>query len=144
MFKNLKLLVVLVLALTLVSGLAACGGSDSAGKDATAVVEENTAPAEPATVEEVLPEVDTGSNVDALVGNWKDVTDPALFANITKTDAAYQYEDNDGKYAATFENGKLKVQVSEDAADLAEVYIDTGTGHLFVLYQGGLSEFEKK
>lgn len=142
MFKNLKYLVVFALALTLVLGLAACGGGTASDSEAAAV--ENTAPAEPATVEEALPQADTGTKADELVGSWKDISDATLFANITKTDSTYQYEDNDGKYAATFENGKLKVQVSADAADTAEAYINAETGHLLVLYQGGLSEFEKK
>jgi hypothetical protein len=144
MFTKCKFLVVLILSVTLLFILAACGGSDSAGEDAGAVVEESAAPPEPATVEDVLPEVDTSSAVDGLLGSWKDISDPTLFANITKVDSAYQYEDNDGKYDAVFENGKLKVSVSDDPADFAEVYIDAETAHLCVLYQGGLSEFVKK
>ena len=143
MFKNLRYLVAIVLVVTLVSGLTACGGGGSSEKG-TEVIAENTAPAEPDTVEESLPQVDANSNADALLGSWKDIVDPSLFANITKTDTAYQYEDNDGTYTATFENGKLTVKVSEDGADTAEVYVDADSGHLFVLYQGGLSEFEKK
>ena len=145
MLKNLKYLVVLVLAVTLIFSLAACGGnSDSSNQKNEVVESENTAPPEPDTVEEVLPEVDTGSSSDVLVGSWKDVSDPARFANITKTDTAYQYEDNDSVYTATFEGGKLKISVSDNAEDFAEAYVEADTGRLFVLYMGGLSEFEKK
>ena len=142
MIKNLKCTIVLVIAVTLAFGMTACNGNVSANGEA--VVEESAAPPQAATVEEALPEVDTNSDVNVLIGSWKGVSDTTLYANITKTDTAYQYEDNDGKYTATFENGKLKVPVSDDAADFAEVYVDADTGHLYVLYQGGLSEFEKK
>lgn len=144
MIKNLKYLVILVLAVTLTFGLAACGGSDSGEGEDKEVVEESTAPAEPDTVEEALPEVDTSASVDVLVGNWVDISDSQYFANITKDGEVYKYEDNDGTYEATFKDGKLLVPVSDAADDFAEVYVDTGTGHLLVLYQGGIAEFEKK
>ena len=137
MLKKLKCSIVLVIAVTLAFGMIACSGSNSANTGAA--VEESAAPPEAA-----LPEVDTSSDVDVLIGNWKGISDTTLYANITKTDTAYQYEDNDGKYTATFENGKLKIPVSDDAADFAEVYVDADTGRLLVLYKGGLSEFEKK
>lgn len=144
MIKNMKYFVAAILAMSLIFSLAACGGNDSAAADAEASVEERTVPAEPDTVKEVLPEADTSSTGDVLIGSWKDISDPALLANISKIDTGYQYEDNEGVYAATFESGKLKVSVSEDAADFAEAYVNPETGHLLVLYQGGVSEFEKK
>lgn len=143
MIKSLKYLVILVLAVTLTFGFAACGGSDSVDGD-NSEVEENTAPPEPDTVEEALPEVDTSASVDVLVGNWVDISDSTYFANITKDGEVYKYEDNDGKYDATFKDGKLIVPVSDAENDFAEVYVDAGTGHLCVLYQGGIAEFEKK
>ena len=144
MFGNLKYLAAIILIIAFVFGMTACGESGSANEEAVAAVEDSTASPEETVAEEVLPEVDTNSSVDELIGSWKDISDPALFVNVSKTDTTYQYEDVDGKYDATFENGKLKVQASDDPADFAEVYIDTETGHLFVLYQGSLAEFEKE
>jgi hypothetical protein len=143
MKRSLSLIVVLVIATVFAVGLAACGGSGSSSDESTAVVQENTAPAVAATVAEAVPQADTASKADALVGTWKDVSDPSSTATITKSGNDYQYADKDGTYKCTFEGGKLKVQVSGDASDTAEAYIDTATGHLCVLYQGGLSEFQK-
>ncbi len=140
MIKNLKRLIVFVIAVTLALGLIACGS----GQGTEAPDGETAAALEPATVEEAIPDADTGSSPDILIGSWKGISDPDSFANITKTEAGYQYEDNDDVYEAAFAEGKLKIRVSEDAADIAEAYVDTETGNLLVLYQGGLSKFEKK
>lgn len=144
MLGKLKYLAAIILIIAFVFGMTACAKSGSANGEAETAAEDSTASPEETVAEEVLPEVDVNSNVDELIGSWKDVSDPTLFVNISKTGTTYQYEDIDGKYEATFENGRLKVPASDDPADIAEVYIDTETRHLIVLYQGSLAEFEKK
>lgn len=121
----------------------ACGGDASTSQEGTASNgQEAVATAqEPATVESALPKVDTGAAADSMLGEWKDTVDNTHFSKITKTDSGYQLEDNDGKYPATFKEGKLSVKVTE--SDTAEAYIDTNTGHLFILFQDGLTEFAK-
>ena len=92
--------------------------------------------------EQVAEEADTSMKADDLVGNWVDVNDSTRFANIVKDGENYSYEDNDGKYPATFKDGVLKVEVA--ANDFADVYIDTVSGHLMLVYQDNVAEFAKK
>ena len=142
--KSFKTIVVYILIFTLLAGMTACSDKTApSGKqsDVSQSPEKEAAP-EVATVVESLPAADTNAGADALIGSWKDISDAESFAAITKTDTGYQYEDKDGKYPATFENGVLKVKASE--TDTADVYIDPKTGHMVTAYQGGLSEFEKK
>jgi hypothetical protein len=149
--KSCKLLVVGILVATIVFSLAGCGGGGNSDSDQTAAVvggvSESTAPAEAETVvqgatQQVAEAVDTASNVDAIVGSWVDVNAPDRFAKITADGTAYIYEDNEGKYPATFEGGILKLKVSD--TDTADVYIDPATEHLMMVYQDNVSEFSKK
>lgn len=143
MWKNLRIITVLALVLTLITGMTACGSSTaSAGQTGDTQSAAQTAAPEAATVEMTLPEADPKAGADAMLGNWKDISAAESFAIITRTDDGYQYEDNDGKYPAVFENGVLNVKATD--TDTAKVYIDPKTGHLLTEYQGGLSEFEKK
>lgn len=149
-FKNLKTIAILILVFMFFACMTACSGTaNSSGQqnDAQQSVENTSAPEnastpEAATAEESIPAADSKASADQLIGSWKDISDENNFTNITKTDTGYQYEDNDGEYSATFENGVLKVKASD--SDTAEVYIDPKTGHLLTLYQGGLTEYEKK
>lgn len=143
--KSQKIFAVLVLIFTLLAGMTACGDNNTASSGQQADVQqstEQTVAPEAATIEQTLPAVDSKAGVDALIGSWKDISEADSFVTITKTEAGYQYEDNDGKYPATFENGVLKVKASD--TDTADVYIDPETGHMFTAYQGGLLEYEKK
>lgn len=150
--KSKKLLVVGMLVAVMLLALAGCGGSSdqASGDEATAVTEEaaaGTAPVEAETIQQAATEqiaeaVDTGTKVDALVGSWVDVNDSTRFVNIASDGAAYSYEDNEGKLPATFENGVLKIAVSD--TDKADAYIDPATEHLMVVYQDNISEYSKK
>lgn len=143
--KRPKIFAVLILVFTLLAGMTACENNNTASSGQQADVQqtvEQTAAPEPATAEEDFPVADPKANVDALIGSWKDISAADSFANITKTETGYQYEDNDGTYPATFEDGVLKVKVSD--TDTADVYIDPGTGHLFIAFQGDLMEYVKK
>lgn len=151
--KRSKILVILILVFTLMTGMTACGsntaGNDTTGNDtasgqqadASQTTEQTVTPEE-ATIEQAIPEADPEANADALIGSWKDITAADSFVNITKTEAGYQYEDNDGKCPAAFENGVLKVKASD--TDTADIYIDPKTGHMITAYQGGMTEYEKK
>jgi hypothetical protein len=148
-FKFTALSVLLIIILVCFSG---CGnsGTDSSGTQANSqqteqtVVQSNSNANETVSeiAEETLPTADPKANGDALLGSWKDISADDIFADITKTETGYQYEDSDGKYDATFLDGVLKVKVSD--TDTADVYIDPSTGHMFLSYQGGLVEYEKK
>lgn len=147
--KIYKLLVVGMLVAALVFSLAGCGGSGNSDSDGAAANAEgvSTAPAEAETVmqaatEQIAEAVDTSTKVDALIGSWVDVNAPERFANITADGTAYIYEDNEGKYPATFDGGVLKLKVSD--TDTADVYIDPASGHLKMVYQDNISEFSKK
>jgi hypothetical protein len=91
---------------------------------------------------QIAEEADTSMKADDLIGSWVDVTDSTRFANIVKDGENYTYEDNDGKYKASFKDAVLKVEVA--ANDFAEVYIDSASGHLMLVYQDNVSEFSKK
>ena len=146
--KSSKMLVVFFLVFTLLVGITACGSNETASSEEQEEVEQQTAVQEDtdlqAAVEQVMPTADSSASVDSLIGSWIDIDSNDRFANITKTDTGYQYEDNEGKYPATFEGGVLKVKVSNSEGDTADVYIDAETGHMLVFYQDSISEHRKK
>jgi hypothetical protein len=134
-----------VLTFTLIALMAACGSQTNTSSDETIsdqTADEVQAAAQPATVSQAEPEADTKVSVDALIGEWIDITDAANTAKITKIDNGYQFADKDGKYPTTFENGKLKVKVND--TDTAEAYINSESGHLFVVLGEDMWEYSKK
>ena len=141
-----RIAVIGVLAIVIMFALFGCGGNadnssgnaPSSGESVVAVTEV----VEQEASDKIADAVDEKASADDLVGNWKDITDEARFVNITKTDAGYEYEDNEGKLPSEFSEGILKVKVSD--TETADVYIDTASGHLFLVYQDNISEFEKK
>lgn len=140
-----RILAILALVFLIFTLLTACGGGsgDSQSQTGQSVdANASSAPAQTETVQASLPQADTSASADSLVASWKQVGSPDKFVNITKTDSGYQYEDNDGKYPATFKDGKLEVKATD--TDMAEAYIDSATGHLVVVFQGGMTEYEKK
>lgn len=139
--KSKKILVVCILMFVLLISVAACGSKDTTSTESQTIVEEQVS-AEPATATQVIPTPDSAATVDALVGNWVDINSADRFANITKVGEEYQYEDNDGKYSATFKDGKLLLKVND--TETADVYVDEKTGHMFTVYQGNPTEFSKK
>lgn len=143
--KNFKKCAILIAITVFAFSFASCGSKNSPAKESEAPTPELTVAATPApdVAEQTAPEADIKVAEDSFVGNWKDVNSGEGFVKITKTESGYQYEDNDGKYKATFEDGILKVQVSDDATDMADAYINSETGHLILNYQGGLSEYIK-
>lgn len=144
--RSKKLLFVGTLIAVMLLALVGCGGSsdtasgDSAGDAKTAPVEAQTI--QQAVTEQIAEAVDTKTKVEDLIGNWTDVNAADRFVNIASDGTAYSYEDNEGKLAATFEGGVLKVAVSD--TDSASAYIDPATGHLMVVYQDNISEYAKK
>jgi hypothetical protein len=145
--KVKKLLVVGMLMTVMLLAFAGCGGSDSGDSAAADSAVESTAPAEAETVEQAATEqiaeaANTQTKAEDLVGSWVDVNAADRFVNIAADGAAYSYEDNEGKLAATFEEGVLKISVSD--TDKADAYIDAATGHLMVVYQDNISEYAKK
>ncbi len=160
--KFTKTSVVLVLVFIFSVALTACGGGNAddstaeyASTDWSASPSESLSTAEAAvqaqtnqeaTVEAALPPADTEkANDENLLGTWTDINASDRYVTITKTDAGYQYEDNEGKYPATLVDGVLKVQVSEsDPTDTADVYIATESGHLLSVYQDDQAEFMRK
>ena len=141
--KSPKIFAVLILLLAVLSGITACGNDTPADTGAQA----SSAAPQGATVnqqtqEEVSASIDANAGADKFLGDWKDINDAERFAKITKTDTGYRYEDNEGKYPATFTDGIMLVKVSEE--ETADVYIDAETGHLFLVYQGNPSEFTRK
>lgn len=137
--KSQKKFIVLIFVFVLLFALTACGSSDQASQES---VDEQPVAAEKATVEQVADAPDTKVSADELVGSWIDISSPDRFVNITKTDAGYEYEDNEGKLPATFENGVLKLKVTE--TDTADVYINAESGNLLSVYQDNISEYKKK
>lgn len=94
------------------------------------------------STEMVLPVPDTKETVKNLLGKWIDINYDSRFINITETETGYQYEDNEGIYAATFKDGVLKVKVSD--TDTAQVYFNKDSGELFSVYQTQSSVYKKK
>jgi hypothetical protein len=129
-----KGLTFILISLLLIS-MIACGSKTSdVGLSDTSTVSSGTASGG------VTP--DANASVDSLIGSWVQVEDATLFANITKTETGYAYEDNDSKYTAAFLDGVLTVNVTEMSA--ARVYIDAKSGELVLEYQGGETKFKKK
>lgn len=131
--KSSKILVVFILVFTLLAVSTACGNYNTGSSGE-----------QQATAEQLIPTAETSASVDGLIGSWTNISANDRFANITKTDTGYQYEDNDGKYPATFADGVLKVNVSDSDSDTADVYIDAKTGHMLTVYQGSISEYSLK
>lgn len=139
----------LVAALLAVSATACSGPSEADSEALTSIteispdemaVEQMTGQQE--SIEQTIPAADASATVDQLVGRWVDISMPERFASISKDGDGYQYEDNDGKYPAAFEEGMLKVKVSD--TDSADVYMDSATGYLIVSYQGDVLEFQRE
>jgi hypothetical protein len=159
--KGLKVLSILVLLCIIVVGMIGCGNKGSADStgDTSSLQDESmmqedtsvqdqdstqqaTGKAVTEVVEQTMPTANKQTTVENFLGEWKDINDGSRFAKITKTGTAYEYEDNEGKYPATFENGALKVKPSDDI--IVTVIIDQKTGHMISEYQGNESEFSKK
>lgn len=146
--KSRKVLFIGTLIVAFLFVLSGCGsgGNEGDSSDQSAAAEESVA-AQAETVEQVVTEqiaeaVDTQATVDELVGEWVDIVEADRFVKISKEGTEYQYEDNEGKLSATFDNGVLKVKVSD--SETADVYIDTDSGHLLLSYQDNISEYAKK
>lgn len=168
--RHLRNVFLLVLALCIMAGAAACGGSgktegDTAATQATAAgngtAADNSATADSssnadstaANSEKVgviqdgdssneFPPVDETLTDSSVLGEWTDISTPDRYAKITKTDSGYQYEDNDGKYDGSFKNGELILQVSD--TENAYVYYDAKSQNLITIYQGSPTRFKKK
>ena len=168
--RQLRKFFLLVLALCIMAGAAACGGSgkttgDTAATEATAAdngtAADNASAADSssktdstaASSVEVgvvqdgdssneFPPVDETLTDASVLGEWTDISSPDRYAKITKTDSGYQYEDNDGKYDGSFKNGELTLQVSD--TDNAHVYYDAKSQNLITIYQGTPTRFKKK
>ena len=148
--KNLKKVAILILVFALPALITACGNNDSgqqvdAQQQSEAEAVQSSIQAETdqvAAASEVIQTADTKASVDSLIGSWIDINTPERFANITKTDTEYQFEDNEGKYPATFIDGVLKVKASDSVT--VDVHIDTETGHMLSVYDGNITEFSKK
>lgn len=159
-----KVFAIILSAVVLVGFTAGCGKTGASGKDIEASAEvstesadvssESTAASAESTAsegqaapvqdveEEAVPTPDPKLNADSLIGRWVDINSDERFAKITKADAGYQYEDNDGQYSAEFKDGVLKVKVSD--SDTADVYFDVKTGHMFATYLGETLEYSKQ
>ena len=149
--KSSKILIILILVLSIPALITACGNNETSysgqesdttlqSEDLEASIQSETDQVSVAS--EVISTADPKASVDSLIGNWTDINSPEYFANITKVDAGYQYEDNEGKYPATFKDGVLKVKVSDSVT--ADVYIDANTGHMLSVYMGTTFEYIKK
>jgi len=129
-----KVSIACIFTLLLIAVVTACGGNSTDSS--------NQLVSDTQTYEQDLPKADPNATVDSLLGSWTDINSSDRFTNITKTDNEIQYQDNEATYPATFKDGVLKVQVS--STDNADVYFDATSGHMFAIYQGNPSEFEKK
>lgn len=142
--KKLKVFGLCVLVFVFLIVIAACSNGDSDSSNSQTSQQDvvaETSP-EPETVEQTIPIADSSSNIESLLGSWLDISDSNRFANILKAGEGYELEDNESKYPATFENGILKVKVSD--TETADVYIDSKTGNMLSVYQGNISEYRKK
>lgn len=128
--KSITKILLIVFVFTLIAGFTACGGNSE--QDDT----NNTA-----DLQETTPVPDAALTDASVIGSWKDVNAADRFTKITKTDTGYEYEDNEGKYPATFESGILKVQVG--GTDTANAFFDAKSKNLIVDYQGSISRFSK-
>jgi hypothetical protein len=133
-----------VLIIALITLLSACGSSSDSSSSAASEAMKGTGPVAAASSQlsaEAMstPAPDKAENAESLIGKWVQSGDASKFANITKTDSGYQYEDNDGKYTATFKDGALDVAV--DTSSTAKVYVDAKTGNLILEYDKTITRF---
>jgi hypothetical protein len=145
--KSSKIWVIFILVFVLSTIITACGSNEASSSQQQSEAVQSSIQAETdqvAAASEVIPTADSKASVDNLLGSWTDINSPDSFANIIKTDTGYQFQDNDGKYPAEFIDGVLKVKVSDNETDTADVYIDVNTSHMLVDYQGSTSEYSKK
>ena len=143
--KNVKAFTIVFLIFILLFSMAACGTNSTETNDQQAddqQADDQAATDQQITAVQAVPEADTNALVDNLIGSWTNINSSDRYITITKTESGFLYEDNEGKYDATFENGILKVKVAD--SETADVYIEAETGHLLSVYQGDPSEFEKK
>lgn len=119
--------------------LCACGNESV---DATAKEEPVVTAVQPDTVEQAAQIADSFTSPERLIGSWSDIISPDRFINISQTDSGYLVEDNEGKYPATFEDGILRVKISD--TDTVDVYLDSKSGHMLSVYQDNLSEYKRK
>lgn len=140
--KSSRIISVLSLVFILLVFLSACSNSNTASSSTdTSSIESIQPPTDATVVLNPLPTPDPKVTIDSLLGSWVDIDDSTRFANITKTDSGYQYQDNDGTYEATFQNGVLTVKVSD--TDSAQTYFDNTSGNLITTYQDGFSKYKK-
>ena len=141
--KQIHKIGICILTIILLAVGTACGGNSapSAGQtQETGTVAATEA--QPGIAEQSVQSADSYSKPEQLLGSWTDISSPDRFVNITQSGTDYRYEDNEGTYPAVYEDGKLKVTVSE--TDTAEVYVDLKSGHLLSVYQDNISEYQKK
>ncbi|HEX2945803.1 MAG TPA: hypothetical protein VHT96_07590 [Clostridia bacterium] len=113
----------------------------SSGIEASGEQQANAAPQKEVVSQEVA-KPDTKASVDDLTGSWTDKNDKTRFINISKDGDGYIYEDNEGKLQTEYKDGVLELKISD--TDTAKVYIDEASGHLMLVYQDNISEYEKK
>jgi predicted small lipoprotein YifL len=89
-----------------------------------------------------LPAPDPNSGIEDLLGTWVEINDTTRLATITKNGEDYQYEDNDSKYPAIFEDGLIGVKVSD--TEVADVFYDAASGNLIMSFQGTETRFKRK
>lgn len=144
--RKLKLRSLIPLLILILSAvLTACGGSDTS-IDSSSSVSTSIEVAENDSQEiDSLAPPEPQATVDILLGEWVDVDYPERYVKITKTSTGYLYEDNDGKYNATFEKGVLKLNVSVyTESENAEAYYENKLGNMVMIYKETLSKFKKK
>lgn len=144
---KLKNLIVIGIVCTVVLfAFTGCGSkSDEGTSGETAAQEQVEAVPETVvqnTAEQITESADVETTVDEFEGSWVGVDDATLFVNITKAGDQYEYEDNDGKYQASFSEGILKVVVAEN--DTADVYVDKESGNLVLVYMDSTIQYVKK
>jgi hypothetical protein len=128
----------LILVCLLVIGLIGCGNKSSGTGETDKV-----SSASEVSLTNANTSVPNGNvTIDNLLGNWVDIKDATRFANITKTDTGYQFEDNDGKYPGQYMEGVLQIKITE--TDLADIYYDSSNENLVLDYQGDVTKFNKK
>lgn len=120
---------------------AAAEAATGAAAEASTEAETSAQSVEEMASAQVNQEAKTNIEVKDLVGKWININDSTRFANIAVDGGNFTYEDNDGKYTASLENGILKVKVGDN--DFADVYIDLASGHLMLVYQDNTEEFAK-
>ena len=144
--KSRRVLAVCIAVFVLLIGFSACGSNTGDSLDQSSNLqqaEDKKAEApQQATVEQAVETPDTAATVDSLIGSWIDIASEDRFVNITKNGAEYEYEDNEGKLPATFQDGALKLKVSD--TETADVFINPENGYLTLVYLDNISEYKKK